>query len=203
MSDLVPFGKHKGKPLNTLLDDREYLDWVLQQPWFRQKYTNIYQIVINNGQEPSETPEHNLMQAQYLDVKYAHAVVNHVIARNFPGPNHVDIDNISFEPDPGGDVSFNVSWGRYLPVSSLGYNADHATIIFELKPALGDDYPAVLRAMKRIVKRDKHGQPLPLIRVLVVRDFNAAISREQLVKMFNLCNIHVLFENDVRSKSER
>lgn len=70
MSDLVPFGKHKGKPVETLLNDREYLDWLLQQGWFQQKYGNIYQVVINNGMEPSETPEHNAMQIKFLEEEY-------------------------------------------------------------------------------------------------------------------------------------
>jgi hypothetical protein len=70
MSDIVPFGKHKGKPVEALLDDREYLDWLLSQSWFQQQYGNIYQIVINNGQEPSETPEHNAMQIKFLDEEY-------------------------------------------------------------------------------------------------------------------------------------
>jgi len=177
MSDLVPFGKHKGKPLNALLDDREYLDWVLEQPWFRQKYGNIYQIVINNGQEPSETPEHNLMQARFLNARYGHVVVNRVLARNFPGPNRITIGSVSFEPAIGGDVSFKVSWDRPLMVPGMdGRCIRDSIVVLELKPTLGDDYPAVLRAMKRIVNRDKYGQPLPIIKVLVVRDFNAAMS---------------------------
>jgi uncharacterized protein (DUF3820 family) len=67
MSDLVPFGKHKGKSVEALLNDREYVDWLLSQGWFQQQYGNIYQLVINNGQEPAETPEHNAMQIKFLD----------------------------------------------------------------------------------------------------------------------------------------
>ncbi len=70
MSDIVPFGKHKGKSVEALLTDREYLDWLLSQGWFQQRYGNLYQIVINNGQEPSETPEHNAMQIKFLDEEY-------------------------------------------------------------------------------------------------------------------------------------
>lgn len=70
MSDLVPFGKHKGKPVDALMDDRPYLDWLMTQGWFKERHDNIYQVVINNGQEPSETPEHNAMQIRFLNEEY-------------------------------------------------------------------------------------------------------------------------------------
>lgn len=85
MADLIPFGKHRGKPVDALLDDRQYMDWLLAQGWFKEKYGNIYQIVINNGQEPSETPEHNAMQIKFLDetyrIKFAYVAMNHSITR--------------------------------------------------------------------------------------------------------------------------
>lgn len=68
--EMVPFGKHKGKPVDALLDDRPYLDWLLAQPWFKEKFGNVYNIVINNGNEPSETPEHNAMQIRFLEEEY-------------------------------------------------------------------------------------------------------------------------------------
>lgn len=81
MSDIVPFGKHKGKPVDALLDDREYVEWLTQQGWFREKYGNIYQVVINNGAEPSETPEHNAMQIRFLEREYRAKFVMAAIGR--------------------------------------------------------------------------------------------------------------------------
>jgi len=74
MTDLVPFGKYRGQPVEVLAADRDYTDWLMAQPWFRERYQNIYTIVINN-QQPSETPEHNALQVLFLDEAYRAAFV--------------------------------------------------------------------------------------------------------------------------------
>lgn len=69
--DLIPFGKHKGKPLEMLAEDKEYTAWLLAQPWFKAKYQNIYTVVINNFRTPVDTPEHNEMQVKFLNLDYS------------------------------------------------------------------------------------------------------------------------------------
>ncbi len=69
--NLIPFGKHKGKPIEILAEDKEYAQWLLAQPWFKAKYLNIYTVVINNFHEPAHTPEHNVMQNRFLDQEYS------------------------------------------------------------------------------------------------------------------------------------
>ena len=67
-AEIVPFGKHKGQPVEVLLADQDYLGWLVGQPWFRDRFPNIYQVVVNYGAEPrAETPEHNELQASFLD----------------------------------------------------------------------------------------------------------------------------------------
>lgn len=65
-ANIVPFGKYKGQPVESLIADSDYCEWLSAQPWFRDRYTGIYQIVINGPQQPVETPEHNEMQAWFL-----------------------------------------------------------------------------------------------------------------------------------------
>ncbi|MDL2313672.1 hypothetical protein LJC36_01690 [Desulfovibrio sp. OttesenSCG-928-C14] len=65
--EIIPFGKHKGKPLEVLRSDPEYCDWLTAQGWFREKHDAIYQLIINNFGEPTETPEHNRLQVKFLD----------------------------------------------------------------------------------------------------------------------------------------
>jgi hypothetical protein len=43
------------------------------QAWFRERYQNFYTIIVNNFAEPSETPEHNAMQAEFLDPRFLRA----------------------------------------------------------------------------------------------------------------------------------
>lgn len=66
-TDIVPFGKYKGRPVVDLIADRDYTDWLAAQPWFRQRYGNVYNLIVNTGAQPQDTPEHNKMQARFLD----------------------------------------------------------------------------------------------------------------------------------------
>lgn len=67
MNKLVPFGKYKGQPLEVLAQDRKYLDWLMEQGWFRERYQGIYTLIVNNFGEASETPEHNALQVLFLE----------------------------------------------------------------------------------------------------------------------------------------
>jgi hypothetical protein len=44
------------------------------QDWFREKYQRIYQLVINNFGEPSETPAQNKITVRFLDEKFCLAL---------------------------------------------------------------------------------------------------------------------------------
>lgn len=66
-AEIVPFGKYKGQPAEALLADQEYCQWLTSQPWFRDRWPNVYNVVINYGAEPQDSPEHNEMQARFLD----------------------------------------------------------------------------------------------------------------------------------------
>ena len=67
---IIPFGKHKGKPIEVLASDKEYSDWLVAQSWFREKHINLYNVVINNFREPVDTPEHNKIQIKFLKHEY-------------------------------------------------------------------------------------------------------------------------------------
>lgn len=71
---LVPFGKYKGQPVERLIADRDYCDWLAGQDWFRSRYGGIHTLIVNYGSEPDETPEHNRMQARLLDLDYCFRV---------------------------------------------------------------------------------------------------------------------------------
>jgi hypothetical protein len=63
----VPFGKYKGLPIEVLLSDHAYSDWLAQQNWLLDRFPAIHTLVINNHGEPTETPEHNALQAKFFD----------------------------------------------------------------------------------------------------------------------------------------
>lgn len=67
MNEIVPFGKYKGQPLEVLSSDKAYTDWLMGQDWFKQRYQGMYTIIINNFSQPTDTPDHNALQVQFLD----------------------------------------------------------------------------------------------------------------------------------------
>jgi uncharacterized protein (DUF3820 family) len=72
--NIVPFGKYRGRLVEEVLaDDPQYLEWLSGQDWFREKHLNLYQVIINRGFEPEETPEHNALQVLFLDDNFCRA----------------------------------------------------------------------------------------------------------------------------------
>jgi hypothetical protein len=77
-NEIIPFGKYKGQPLERLAQDTEYLSWLRQQSWFLEKFGWIDKaiIVIQHGPaEPEETPEHNRLQARFLNRRFCWTVL--------------------------------------------------------------------------------------------------------------------------------
>ena len=66
-SKLIPFGKYAGQPIEVLRNDPSYVQWLMGKDWFRNRFTAIHTLIVNNFGEPTETPEHNTLQAQFLD----------------------------------------------------------------------------------------------------------------------------------------
>jgi uncharacterized protein (DUF3820 family) len=67
---IIPFGKYKGQLITNLLNDKGYLDWLKKQTFLKEKYTNIYNIIVHqtiSQNETSKTPEHNKIQNLFLE----------------------------------------------------------------------------------------------------------------------------------------
>lgn len=73
MSDIVPFGKYKGSDIETLMADRAYSEWLVQQDWFRQRFQKLYALISMMQAPVTETPEHNRLQARFLEDEYCFA----------------------------------------------------------------------------------------------------------------------------------
>ena len=68
---VVPFGKYRGQPLSVLREDVSYMDWLAGQEGIRRQYPWIFNLTVNSGGEPIETPEHNRFQALFLDPEFS------------------------------------------------------------------------------------------------------------------------------------
>ena len=62
----VPFGKYEGQPVEVLMSDQRYCQWLAAQTWFPARYPTLHQTIINFGGAPQDSPEHNQMQAAFL-----------------------------------------------------------------------------------------------------------------------------------------
>lgn len=75
---ILQFGKYKGQPIQCVLDDNQYIEWLLAQSWFPKHYPTIYQFLISNNKEFTDTPEHNRMVKLFLQDDYC-ASIFHVV----------------------------------------------------------------------------------------------------------------------------
>ena len=64
---IITFGQYKGQPVEVLAQYPQYVEYLMKDNWLKNNHPNIYQIVINNFCEPNDTPEHNALQARFLN----------------------------------------------------------------------------------------------------------------------------------------
>jgi hypothetical protein len=215
--NIVPFGKYKGQPVEVLAQDRPYLEWLSAQDWFRERYAGIYTLIINNFTEATETPDHNALQVLFLDDAFCQRFAtvlkpqwrNECMQRFADNVGKiVQIKKIEaelfewklfcsreFEVN-GVDVDLNMSIDTVdEALSHARFNWAHEVVArvpvlyarIEIKPAVGDDYPAVLRQMRA----NKSG-------VLFTQNYiGVGATEEQFVKTFVLSDIKVVFRRDV------
>lgn len=74
-AELITFGKYKGQPVEVLANDKKYTDWLMAQEWFRTGHVQLYNVIVNNFCEPSDTPEHNRMQADFMKTEVKEKVI--------------------------------------------------------------------------------------------------------------------------------
>ena len=184
---LVPFGKYKGQPIEVMQMDTRYCEWLATQDWFREQYGNVYnQVIINNFTEPSETPEHNRLQMRFLDEAFIDRFVSQKIIPALSAVKFA-IEKIEFEKN-GWDVCIEYSYSKYSDDEADRYNS----VCFEIKPCLGDDFPAVLRQMKKNSNRYSG-----TFSVCIIDEFSASgATYEQVQQMFRASKFSLLKFSD-------
>lgn len=169
---LIPFGKYKNQPVEVLLQDQRYCDWLTSQEWFREKFPQIHLTVINMGAEPQDSPEHNKMQARLLSNTYMWQLIVTALSpikwiKDNPGVNW-EISGKKFE-DKGWDFSCFVELERPRKDETeeqwekMGNHHDNDRYIdvavkVEAKPTLGDDYPSVIRTVRQRLGDRREGR---------------------------------------------
>jgi hypothetical protein len=77
---VMPFGKYRGRSvIEVMAIDPQYVEWLKTQDWFTVKFVRIYNIVVQAGRPPEDTPEHNAIQVRFLDDEFCKMVAAKVI----------------------------------------------------------------------------------------------------------------------------
>jgi hypothetical protein len=164
MSEMIPFGKYKGQPIEVLEHDPQYADWLAQQDWVKDRYPQIVNIIINKFGENEETPDHNAMQAKFMDRRYC-ALAADAIGIFEPGTRWPQVIGIGLSRELPGKPPSVLTDASQLVCEMIHFERNAIDVTFaalypgvdeirwavikaELKPIIGDDYPAVLRQMR-------------------------------------------------------
>jgi uncharacterized protein (DUF3820 family) len=187
-SALMPIGKYKGKSLEVVAADSKYCEWLVQQDWANERYGHIIQFISNGAQENQETPEHNRIQALFLDRDFRLKVARLA----FPDYAVSEVgEDVEFE-HCGMDCAFSARIGK----TSLGKDAEGEdwwsyivrTLFIEIKPSVSDDYPVVMRQMKTarsIIASQGIGQSGARLQVLYTEKITSKhLTEAQIIAMF-------------------
>lgn len=242
-SRIIPFGKYKGQPVDVLSQDREYCQWLMEQPWFRDKFQPIYTVIVNHFGDPAETPEHNQLQALFTDAEFAKRFVRHIhgpwLVKEFPRLRQEQLNWTREQLERAKlelgcyqtNRDLGIHWRQLIhqlqtqlvqveqmtapeiyvavefetngidvaveyDVFPLGTAGDGDWVHVECKPALGDDYPAVLRQIAASYEFGQDG----CTNVLLVGAggyTGTGATLEQVKSIFDSRNVPIVFLKDI------
>lgn len=194
MSDIVPFGKYKGQPVEDMLADEGYMAWLEAQPWFRERFSHL--LKKRDADAMSRTPVHNRLQALFLDAAYQAAFLRVALPSEKVRNAVVSFED-SVEVDfsrrrAHGDVVMRLEVERYDERDKEIYTS-RRNLAVEIKPSVADEYPGVLRQMAR-----------NLSHVLFVDSYiGEGATEAQFVAIFAASGKHVVFKRDVDNEIAR
>jgi len=74
---VIPFGRHKGATVAELLEkDPAYAEWIIAQGWVAERFAELHAAILSRGAGTDDSPEHNLIQAKFLDPVFRVACVS-------------------------------------------------------------------------------------------------------------------------------
>ncbi len=185
-NNLIPFGKYKGEPLEMLLADSQYVEWLSSQSWLKEKYTNIYNIVVFGREQDTPTPEHNRMQAKWLNSDYLDNFIAYMVKHKNLRKNHCWVVT-GFEM---GNIDVKIEGKGVLRFANGNEILTILEINIELKTSVSDDYPSILRKLANQYRpRNKL--------ILITKEFvSEAVTLEQAKKIFKMSSIEFILESE-------
>ena len=186
---IVPFGKYRGQPLAALVADRGYLEWATAQPGLVERFRWLVNLVRGLVPEDLPTPEHNRLQAKFLDHGICQATASLLRLHIHPRSIFREYD-VGRDSNPEIEARFeerSVDVVLYTRLDGtehgLPENEEDFIVLarLELKPQIGDDFPAILRRFK---KQLAAGKKCSGARAIVTERFEAnGLTFEQAQEM--------------------
>lgn len=211
---VITFGKHQGLTVAELLQNhKSYVEWLMGQSWLAERFSDLHAALLSRGAPTDETPEHNIIQARFLDPLFCEAFVRLAVHEvqnwrelltghtgwrhwQYPKPKENTRPTlkhwVSFEKK-GIDVSISY----YLEADEL-FDEKHnlsntlslGEIGVEIKPSIGDDFPAVLRQMERL-----------RVKLCLAEHYTGRGASEPIVKqMFKANGYKLIFLRDIEAE---
>lgn len=179
-NQVIPFGKHKGKTVEEVqTSDPSYINWLTAQDWFREKFVVLHQTIIHSA-EPEETPEHNALQVMFLDDEFCFKFIRAA--------------GLSASSQPMKNWRRWFEWRGIDVMLGLSQDSNQWLLMIEIKPTVGDDYPAILRQIGAAAARSGY---TPHAVLFLERYTGTGATREQFIKIFKASNISVVFLDQV------
>lgn len=218
-NDLIPFGKYKGQPIEAIQADKQYINWLLAHSWFKDKYENLYTIIINNFQEPTDTPEHNAIQVKFLNNAYVLDFLGKyksdlkayfVTARRFECDGwDVIIELLNYSQKDLEELLDQVNalerqankegdQNLQLQANELLDSIKNLKFYIEIKPTVSDDFPSVLRQIKSSRIRDDYGHFGRYIkkRILLVGEYTGiGATQDEFIAFMENEDVAVIFDS--------
>lgn len=183
-NEIVPIGKYKGQPIERLMADQPYSEWLLAQAWFVDRYAELAQLVrMGRIAEPQDTPEHNAMIARLIDQR---DVMEMLFSKLWPDtlPEQWYLASFQQTVEPkGGDLLFLAQCADY----------GRSAVLVEAKPLIGDDFPSVIRQVKAT---PSEGDSLRRC-VIVAKVEPTNLTLTQVQRQFELAGVSLVIEADL------
>jgi len=177
---ILPFGKHKGRTVaDVLASDPQYAEWMLGQAWFAERFAELHAALLTRGAASDDTPEHNAIQARFLDPVFR-AALGLTLSKRWcdfdlaKAAVQFEYQGIDVVLGAFGQRTYAIPGTRFSPGYGIPEAVEDGVILtIEIKPSLGDDFPTVMRQMERLHAR-----------VLVIDQLTGRLPLETVRAMF-------------------
>ncbi len=204
---IVGFGKHKSLTYLQLAETQsEYIKWIFEQDFFSTAYPTLYSYLCKRGLKPrhiKSEKSHREIQALFTQKSVMWGLLGWIFSDE---KLNFEIEKTEFEDLSNADIAIDVRVtdddGSRVD-KLLGTNITNHTILVEIKPRVGNDYPDVLLQMRKQLysyKMYNNYENRKITQVLVLKRYKGDIPIETVRKIFG--DIEVVFLKELLSDDD-